>query len=602
MALLEVSGVTMGFRGPPLLDKVNFQIDAGERVCLLGRNGTGKSTLMRLVHGLDEPDDGTIIRRQGLRTALVDQEVPIGLSGTIFDVVSSGGGSRGKLSAEYHRNVDHIVSRMELDPDTDVSKLSAGMKRRVLLAKAISTRPDILLLDEPTNHLDIEAVAWLENFLLGYGGTLLFVTHDRMLLRKLATRILDLDRGELCSWACDYDTFLRRKDAALQARAKQEALFDKKLAQEEVWIRQGVLARRTRNEGRVRALKKMRETRRNRREQPGRVRMEAQDAGRSGRMVIEAKGVGFAYADEPVFAGLTTTIMRGDRVGIIGPNGSGKTTLLRVLIGQLEALQGKLRHGTRLEISYFDQLQEQLDGEKTVQENVSPGTETLVIGGRRKHIYGYLQDFLFSAEQARMPVKFLSGGEHNRVLLARLFTKPSNVLVMDEPTNDLDMETLELLEELLLEYQGTLLLVSHDREFLNNVVTSTLVLEGRGRVKEYAGGYDDWIAQRKPPALAASRKSAAKPKPKKPSAKSPPAKSQPSKRLTYGEKLELEKLPERIEELEKRQADIHAQMSAPAFFEQDRNIVAKATAELKAVEEELDKVFARWQDLEERAG
>ncbi|MEA1950455.1 MAG: ATP-binding cassette domain-containing protein [Planctomycetota bacterium] len=644
MALLEMREVTMGFRGPPLLDKVNFHIDHGERVCLLGRNGTGKSTLMRLVRGFlvaedgstkpFEPDDGTITRRQGLRAALLDQEVPTDLRGTIFDLVSTGLGQRGRLLADYHRvshqmavehdkslqaeldrltheldhgdgwlvhrEVDQIISLMELDPDADVSVLSAGMKRRVLLAKAICSKPDILLLDEPTNHLDIAAVAWLEEFLLGYGGTLLFVTHDRMLLRKLATRIVDLDRGELRSWACDYDTFLTRKEAALQAQSQQQTLFDKKLAQEEVWIRKGILARRTRNEGRVRALKQMREVRGARRELSGPVRMKAQTAERSGRMVVEAKGLLFAYGDdEPVIRNLTTTIMRGDRIGIIGPNGSGKTTLLRVLLGQLEAQQGKLRHGTRLEVSYFDQLQEQLDGERTVQENVSPGTDMLSINGQRKHVIGYLQDFLFSAEQARMPVKFLSGGEHNRVLLARLFTRPSNVLVMDEPTNDLDMETLELLEELLMDFPGTLLLVSHDREFLNNVVTSTLVLEGQGRVKEYAGGYDDWLMQRKGPVAAESEKPSgklqAKPKSK---AKQPDGRQ----RLTYGEKLELEKLPARIEELEQRQDEIHERMSALGFFEQDRETVERATTELKAVEKDLAEVNARWEDLEERAG
>ncbi len=377
-------------------------------------------------------------------------------------------------------------------------------------------------------------------------------------------------------------------------------MFDKKLAQEEVWIRKGILARRTRNEGRVRALKKMREIRGSRRELSGPVRMEAQSAERSGRMIVEAKGVGFAYGgDEPVIRDLTTNIMRGDRVGIIGPNGSGKTTLLRVLLGQLEAQEGKLRHGTRLEISYFDQLQAQLDGERTVQENVSPGTDMLSINGQRKHIIGYLQDFLFSAEQARMQVKFLSGGEHNRVLLARLFTKPSNVLVMDEPTNDLDMETLELLEELLLDYPGTMLLVSHDREFLNNVVTSTLVLEGQGRVKEYAGGYDDWLVQRKEPAATEPEKPAAKPQAKpKPQADQ----SDGRQRLTYGEKLELEKLPARIEKLERRQSEIHERMSAAGFFEQERETITQATEELKVVEEELSEVYSRWEDLEERAG
>ena len=656
MALLEMREVTMGFRGPPLLDKVNFHIDAGERVCLLGRNGTGKSTLMRLVQGffvskdgvrtVFEPDDGTITRRQGLKTALLDQEVPTDLGGTIFDVISTGLGRRGRLLADYHRvshqmavehdqslqaeldrltheldhdggwtahrEVDQIISRMQLDPDAEVTVLSAGMKRRVLLAKALCSKPDILLLDEPTNHLDIAAVAWLEDFLLGYDGTLLFVTHDRMLLRKLATRIVDLDRGELSSWACDYDTFLMRKEAALQAQAQQDELFDKKLAQEEVWIRKGIMARRTRNEGRVRALKKMREIRGNRRELPGPVRMEAQSAERSGRMVVEAKGVGFTYDNngaydddsEPIIRDMTTTIMRGDRIGIIGPNGSGKTTLLRVLLGQLEAQQGRLRYGTRLEISYFDQLQTQLDGEKTVQENVSPGTDMLLVNGRRKHIIGYLQDFLFSSDQARMQVKFLSGGEHNRVLLARLFTKPSNVLVMDEPTNDLDMETLELLEELLLDYPGTLLLVSHDREFLNNVVTGTLVLEGEGRVKEYAGGYDDWLRQRKPSAASEPGKPAAKPQVNKKKPVAQPVQSSRAsdrQRLTYGEKLELQKLPQQIEILERRQSEVHARMSAPAFFQQDRETIAKATAELKKVEEQLTDVYARWEELEQRA-
>ncbi len=636
MALLELRNVELSFRGPKLFDGVDFRIDPGERVCLIGRNGTGKTTLLRLIQGTVEPDEGEVVQSQGVRTTLLTQEVPRDLLGSVFDVVAEGLGEPGKLLTDYHhatqalseatdpkdqreahRRLDHLTERLEsedgwtvhhrvesiltqteLDPEARVENLSAGMKRRVLFARALAGSPDLLLLDEPTNHLDIASVAWMETFLTRYEGTLLFVTHDRMLLQKLATRIVDLDRGRLTSYACDYATYLTRKEANLKAEAQQQALFDKRLAAEEVWIRKGILARRTRNEGRVRALKEMRNQRAQRREIVGQVRIQNVEADRSGRLVIEAKKASFAYDDgRPIIQNFSTKITRGDRIGIIGPNGSGKSTLLRMLLAQTEPTDGSIRHGTNTEISYFDQLQEQLDGEKTVRENVSPGTDNLMVGGRKKHVLGYLQDFLFTPEQAEAPAKRLSGGEHNRLLLARLFTKPSNVLVMDEPTNDLDIETLELLEELLLDYQGTLLLVSHDRAFLNNVVTSTLALEGDGLVKEYAGGYDDWLLQSK---ASEEPVATAQPTKKAKEAKKPKSQADPSapRRLTYKEKLELEKLPEQIETLEAEVASIHTTMGDPDFYQQSREKIAEVTAVLKQKEAELAEVYARWEELE----
>ncbi len=631
MALLNFRDVNLSFNGPPVLENVNLQIDRGERVCLLGRNGVGKSTLMRLINGEIEPDSGEITREQGVRVSRLAQDVPRGLEETIFDQVAAGLGLRGETLAEYHhvssrfardggdslaaeldrlthrldaekgwqinQEVETVIARMQLDPDALCETLSAGQKRRVLLAGALVCSPDILLLDEPTNHLDLDAICWVEDFLLRYEGTLVFVTHDRVFLRKLATRIIELDRGRLTSWACDHETYLKRKQAALEAEAQQQAAFDKRLAQEEVWIRQGVLARRTRNEGRVRALKKMRDDRAQRRKTIGNVRMQLQEAERSGRMVVEAKNVTFGYGDPgdpPIVLDLTTAIMRGDRIGIIGPNGSGKTTLLRLLLNELTPQQGTVRHGTRLSVAYFDQLHAQLDEEKTVQENVGEGSESILVGDKKKHILGYLQEFLFPPDRARSPVKYLSGGERNRLLLARLFTKPANVLVMDEPTNDLDAETLELLEERLLEYSGTLLLVSHDREFLNNVVTGTLVFEGDGLVKEYAGGYDDWLVQRTLPEPAKEEKPAAKPKP-------PRKKPETVRRLTYKEKQELETLPARIESLETQLDQLHQTMADPAFYQQEGSAIAKAKAELQAVEDELAEVFERWEMLEELA-
>ncbi len=603
MPLLTLQNVGIHFIGPPLLEHAELRIEPGERICLLGRNGAGKTTLLRLIDGQLEPDTGEIIREPGIRIARLNQQVPRGLEGSIFDQLHA------ELADDFveepwrrKQEIETVLSKMSLDGGLVCESLSAGMKRRVLLAKALVRRPDLLLLDEPTNHLDLGGICWLEEFLLRWSGTLMFVTHDRMFLRKLATRIVEIDRGQLIAWDCDHQTYLDRKQAALETEAKQRALFDKRLAQEETWIRGGILARRTRNEGRVRALKQMRQQRVERRELPGQARMQLQEAERTGRLVIKAKGVTFAYDPasnsentgtledtEPIIRGLSTSIMRGDKIGIIGPNGAGKTTLLRLLLDELQPQQGTIRHGTRLQVAYFDQLHAELDEEQSVQDNVSGGSESVMVGGVKKHILGYLQEFLFTPEEARNPVKRLSGGERNRLLLARLFTKPANVLVMDEPTNDLDSDTLELLEEILVDYQGTLLIVSHDRDFLNNVVTSTLVLEGQGRVKEYAGGYDDWLTQRKQETSEA---------PKKPAPKAKARQEDQPRRLKYGEKIELETLPAKIEALEAKIEQFHTTMSAPEFYEQDHTEVVKVADELKQVEAELAVVYARWEELE----
>jgi ATP-binding cassette subfamily F protein uup len=588
MALLSLRDVRLAFGGPLLLDGVSAQFERGERIGLVGRNGEGKSTLLRILRGDLAPDGGEVIRQQGLTIRHLRQDVPEGRNGTVFDEVADGG-----HSDAAHR-VDEMLSRMALDPDAPFAALSAGMKRRVLLAKALLDDPDVLLLDEPTNHLDIRSIRWLEDFLARFAGTLIFVTHDRVFLQKLATRILELDRGRLFDWSCDYSTFLERKEAALAAEEQQQALFDKRLAQEEVWIRKGIQARRTRNEGRVRALKAMREERTKRRERIGTAKVQIQEADRSGALVIEAKSVGFAYGDSPVISELTTTIMRGDKVGIIGPNGAGKTTLLRLLLGRLTPSSGTVKHGTNLEIAYFDQLRASLDEDKTVQENVGEGYDSIVVNGQSRHVIGYLQDFLFPPERSRCPVRILSGGERNRLLLAKLFTKPSNVLVLDEPTNDLDVETLELLESLCVDYPGTILLVSHDRAFLNDVVTSTLVIDPEGVVKEYDGGYDD-----------ALRQNAFEPKePPKPSPVST-TKIEPSRpsvpKLSFKDRQELERLPKQIEEWEAQQASIHATMADPAFYSRDREAIAREAAALEEIETKLQQAYARWEELESLA-
>ena len=629
MALISLRNITLAFGGPPLFDGINLQIEPGDRLCLMGRNGSGKSTLLKLIGGELTPEAGEIQRQQGLKVAQVAQDVPLGLTGTVFDVVASGMGNVASLLAEYHhvahrlstegsqtllarleelqhrleesggwslhQEVERVLNRLSLDAEAGFDSLSGGTKRRVLLARALVSTPDILILDEPTNHLDIDTILWLEEFLAKSVKTVLFVTHDRAFARRLANRVAELDRGRLYAFSCGYDEFTERREALLEAEITRQALFDKKLAQEEVWVRQGIKARRTRNEGRVRALKKLREESRQRRVRQGTAKIQLQEADRSGALVAEAEGVSFSYDSRPIIRDLSTTIMRGDRIGIIGPNGSGKTTLLRLLLGDLQPQAGQIKLGTRREVIYFDQLREQLDLDKSVQENVGEGNDTLIINGSPRHIIGYLQDFLFSPERARSPVSILSGGERNRLLLAKLFTRPSNILVMDEPTNDLDAETLDLLEDLLLEYSGTLLLVSHDREFLNNVVTSTLVLGGDGSVREFTGGYDDWLQQAagEAPAAAVAEKDA-------------PVKGRPQKdrarKLSFKEERELEALPEQIAALEEEQAVLHARLADPDFYKTAGAGIAQVNERLANLELELTGAYSRWDELETLKG
>ncbi len=607
MALVSLQQVSLGFGGPLLLEEVDLQIERGEWVGLLGRNGMGKSTLLRLVNGDLQPEVGVVARQQNLRIASLSQEVPQGWTGTVNAIVLSGleGIASGHEESAWQGQlqVEQVIARMGLDPRARFETLSAGLKRRALLARGLVRNPDLLLLDEPTNHLDIQSIDWLEGFLKRWGGTLLFVTHDRVFLEKLSTRIVELDRGRLFDWNCDYGTFLKRKEAMLETEREQNVLFDKKLAQEEQWIRQGIEARRTRNEGRVRALLRLRQLRQERREQPGVVRLQVQSARRSGKLVIEAQGVSFSFDGRPLVRDFSTTIQRGDKVGIIGPNGSGKTTLLRLLMGELAPQQGEVRHGVNVSMAYFDQLRSQLDEDKSVLDNVGEGRDTILINGRPRNLVGYLEDFLFTRERVHAPISALSGGERNRLLLARLLARPANLLVLDEPTNDLDIETLEILEDLLLEYSGTLLLVSHDRAFLNNLVTSTLALDGEGGVIETVGGYDDWLRQQVQEPLDAPTA----PK-KRPAPTSPPVdegRSPAPRKLTYKEqrqleaqKQELAELPRRIESLEAEQHQLTARMAAPAFYQQDSAAIALAASRLKELEEELKRLYARWEELE----
>jgi ATP-binding cassette subfamily F protein uup len=629
MSLIQLENVSLAYGHVPLLDHVKLAIEPGERVCLVGRNGAGKSTLMHVVRGAAKPDDGEVWRKPGLRMAYLMQEVPADETRTVFDVVAAGLEEVGELIAEYHRvahavtenageaelnrlaqlqqkleavdgwtleqRVAAIISRLELPGDTPMSELSGGYKRRVLLAQALVCEPDLLLLDEPTNHLDIEGIQWLENFLLGWQGALLFITHDRAFLQHLATRIIELDRGVLTSWPGDYAHYLTKKAELLEQEAAQNAKFDKRLAQEEAWIRQGIKARRTRNEGRVRALKALREERSQRRERQGKARIELEQGESSGKLVVEVEHASVGYGGKPIIRDFSTRIMRGDRVGIIGPNGAGKSTLLRLLLGELAPESGTVRLGTKLQVAYFDQQRAQLDPDKTVMENLNTGSETVSINGREKHVMGYLQDFLFAPQRVRSPVSSLSGGERNRLLLARLFTQPANLLVMDEPTNDLDVETLELLEELLSEYSGTLLLVSHDRAFLDNVVTSSLVFEGEGHIGEYVGGYSDWLRQRKT-AEEAKSKPAAKVNTEKTPA--PTMKDEKPRKLSYKDQRELEALPAKIEALETEQNELQAQVSQPEFYQQEGEKISAVLTRLEEVEGELEHCFERWEILE----
>ncbi len=637
MALINLRNVNGGYGGEPVLEGIDLQIELGERIALVGRNGSGKSTLLKLLTAQMAPETGEITRQIGLRVTNLSQEVPQGLQGSVYDAVASGLGEVGSSLARYHQvsrlaeleaghahldemhELQHVLdahsawpmhqqivavlSKMSLPGDDVCEQLSAGMKRRVLLARALVSQPDLLLLDEPTNHLDLQAILWLEDFLMGYPGTLLFVTHDRAFLQRVSTRILEIDRGGLNSWLCDYATFVQRKAAQLEAEAHETHVFDKKLQQEEEWERQGVKARRARNEGRRRALAEMREQRQDRKEVQGAAKLQVQNAAPSGRLVIETKKAGFAYGQNVIVAGLTTRIMRGDKIGIIGPNGSGKSTLLKLLLGELAPQHGSVRQGTRLEVAYFDQLHAQLDETLTVQQNIAGNQQMIDVNGQSRHVLGYLQDFLFSSDRARSPITDLSGGERNRLLLAKLMTRPSNLLVLDEPTNDLDAETLEVLEDLLVEYPGTVLMVSHDRAFLNNVVTSVLVLEGEGRIGEYVGGYDDWVRQRS----AAQARAAEEDKPRrdeKSKAGSPPTKSPDAapakKKLSFKERRELEALPGQIETLETRQQELHQIMSDPNFYKKLPAEMARLAAELETTQTELARLFARWEELEAR--
>ena len=625
MALIGMRNVCWGFGEPPLLENVTFQIGKGERVSLVGRNGVGKSTLLKLLGGEMLPDSGDIWRQQGISVAALEQDVPAGFDGTIFDVVAEGLGETGRALAEYSQicrytetkgnpqlvkrrdelqqilnvgegwelltRVENILSQTRLDPENRFADLSAGLKRRTLFARVLACKPDLLLLDEPTNHLDIDTIIWMEEFILRHVKTLLFITHDRAFLKKIAGRIMELDRGRLVPYDCDYATYLERRQAALESEETQNGVFDKKLSQEEAWIRKGIKARRTRNEGRVRSLQKMRATFQARRQKIGYVRLQVQEAERTGKLVIEARSVSFSYGQTPIVRDFSSVIMRGDKVGIIGPNGVGKSTLLKILLKEVSPETGSVRHGTNLQFVYFDQLRAQLDEQKTVRENIAAGNDFIIFNGQKRHAISYLQGFLFSPERCRTPVRVLSGGEKNRLLLAKLFTQPANVLVLDEPTNDLDAETLELLEELIFEYQGTLLLVSHDRAFLNNVVTSTIVFEGNSQVVEYAGGYDDWLSQR--PQLVSERL------PEKNGAKKirPKPKARPSQKLGYIQKRELQDLPQKIEALESEQKELVATLSDPLLYK-IKGEIAGVKSDLDRVEQEIETSYRRWEELE----
>ena len=669
MPLFTLDSVSVAFGHLPLLDRVAFQVDPGERVAVIGRNGTGKSTLLKIIAGAVPPDAGTVWRQPGVVVARLEQDVPLATTKPVFDVVAEGLGALSDLITAYHHaahdvahdatpaaldrlgrlqhdlderdgwrleeRVEMVLDRLGLPRDVPVDTLSGGWRRRVLLARALVAQPDVLVLDEPTNHLDIDAIAWLEAWLLDYPGALVFVTHDRVFLERVATRIVELDRGRLTSWPGDYATFTRKKEEWLENERLQQAKFDKKLAEEEVWIRQGIKARRTRNEGRVKALEAMRQERAERRERLGSVRLSAERAESTGKMVFEAEGVSKAYGGSAIVRDLSVRVQRGDRIGLVGPNGAGKTTLLRLLLGEIAPDGGEVRRGSNVQIAYYDQQREQLDPERTVFDTVGDGNDTVTVNGGSKHVHGYLRDFLFTPERARSPVKALSGGERNRLLLARLFTRPANVLVLDEPTNDLDLETLELLEAELVAWTGTLLIVSHDRRFLDNVVTSILVFEGEGRVEEYVGGYADWERYRRaigaptslaaaiarpgggaapvaaPPAPATPVVPAPAPAPAVPATSGPaksapatpaPAKSGPAKaKLSFKEQRELAALPAAIEQLEAERDALRARTSGPEFYKEPADVIRDTLARLEAIDPELTAAYDRWHALDARA-
>lgn len=633
MPLLRFEKVSLAFGDQPLLDHAEFQIRKGERVCLLGRNGAGKSTMMKLVSGAILPDDGTLWRKPGLKIGVLSQDLPDQDEKTVYDVVASGLEAVGDLISRYHclsmnihtdadmkalekvqqqlesvdgwslsQKVDTVIQKLNLPAEKQMKELSGGWRRRVELARALVGEPDLLLLDEPTNHLDIIAIDWLEKQLKDFSGALLFITHDRSFLQSLATRIIELDRGQLTSWECDYQTFLERKAHALEVEAEQNALFDKKLAQEEAWIRQGIKARRTRNEGRVRDLKKLREERRQRREVQGNASFGLEQGETSGKLVLETKNISHSFDHHTVIKDFNLRLMRGDKIGLIGANGAGKSTLLSILLGNLKPQSGSVKMGTKLEVAYFDQLRNQLDLEKTVIDNVAEGRESITINGSNRHVIGYLGDFLFPPGRCRVPVKALSGGERNRLLLARLFSKPANLLVMDEPTNDLDVETLELLESLLVEFTGTILLVSHDRTFLDNVVSSTLVFEPGGHISEFVGGFDDWLHQggsiTSLVAEAQEVKKAETPK-SVASTQSEKAAGQPSKKkLSYKLQRELDALPAEIEALEEELAELEAKTADSGFYQSEHSEVQAVLDRLTHLNELIEEKMERWEVLE----
>lgn len=629
MPLLRLDKISLAYGHLPLLFHVDFQIDAGERVCLVGRNGAGKTTLFRVITGTAVPDEGEVWRAETLRVAHLEQEVPPDTEQTIFEVVAGGLGEIGALLTEYHnagdgaeaagraslqrlaqlqarieagggwninRKVETVLTRLNLPRAVRLADCSGGTRRQVMLARALVSEPDLLLLDEPTNHLDINAITWLEKFLLNFNGAVMFITHDRTFASRLATRIIELDRGRLSSFPGDFDAYFKRKDDLLEIEERASAKFDKKLGEEEAWIRRGVKARRTRNEGRVRALQAMRREKAQRLEAQGKARFGIGVGIQSGRLVVDVRRVSFCYGDQMIIRDLSTRIQRGDRVGIVGPNGSGKSTLLKLVLGELTPTSGDVVLGTRLQLAYFDQHRRILDPEKTVRENLSD-SDYVTVRGRSRHVIGYLKDFLFSPLRIDSPVQALSGGERNRLLLAKIFTQSANMLVLDEPTNDLDVDTLELLEELLAEYEGTLLLVSHDRTFLDNVVTSTLVFEGDGRFNEYAGGYDDWERYQRqiPDAAAQARKRAPAPSP---STRAEAKQEGKTRKLTYKEQRELEVLPGKIESLEEEQAGIQARMGDADFYRQASDEISAAVRRLEAVRQELEACYRRWQELE----
>jgi ABC transport system ATP-binding/permease protein len=621
MPLITIKDLHHSFGEAPVLDNANLSIDKGERICLVGRNGEGKSTLLKLLGKKIKPDEGEVIYSRDTRVTELRQDVPASIEGTVYDVVAEGVGEMGKTIKDWHhaamsvaenpdalkqmdvlqqqieahngwnleQTISATISLLSLPAEEAFDSLSGGLKRRTLLAQALVSKPDLLLLDEPTNHLDIESILWLEEFLKSFNGAILFITHDRSFLQNLATRIIDLDRGQLTSWPGSYEKYLTAKQQMLDAEQTANALFDKKLAQEETWIRQGIKARRTRNEGRVRALEQMRNERSQRREQLGTARLSANQADISGKIVIQAEAVSFNWEQQPIVNNFSCTIMRGDKIGIIGPNGCGKSTLIQLLLNEIQPLSGHIKTGTKLEVAYFDQHRDALDLNKSVRDNIADGADKFEVNGVNKHVIGYLKDFLFSAKTANAPASILSGGERNRLMLAKLFTRPFNFLIMDEPTNDLDIDTLELLEELLTDYKGTLLLVSHDRSFIDHVVDYCFVFEGNAQVNQYVGGYQDWLRQRKPPEVAAPAASTSKPAAK-------PQKT--GKKLGFNEQKELKALPRKIEKLEQQLSELQNQMADPEFYQQGAEKIAETTQQLNNLETELEQTYQRWEELE----